>query len=292
MGLAVATEAGCGRNRGGRDGVAALDDTELEGWLAQLDGALAGIDDARPMRLRGREQLPQPERDQLDRFERLGRDGVASLLVTGMVRDLPAENRTHPVVMRRVEDAAPRMDSAVLGAMGLLENLTASELADLESEVRERPELPMRVLERIDRMGEQSGAPLRRRIHLRAMAQHVMWRLQHQPAQLLVDETLDKTRRLVASNGVGLERIREQTRAAYETLLFGPTDACGPRSANRPDGGRGSARVRRSDDGGASPPKTSAIPRRRPHRSVARQSPIPRQTASTSRRANARVVAC
>ncbi|MBK9755794.1 MAG: hypothetical protein IPO88_20255 [Nannocystis sp.] len=132
--------------------------------------------------------------DPLD--EQLYRSSLRALLLTGSVKDLPESDRSRPEVQTRLDAHAAEVDFAVHGMSHRLAHMPPEELARIQDRLRRDPDLAQRIIEYIDDEAHKSDFPLGRRLRLRRLARIALWRLRHQPVEMVVHECTDKVRRL------------------------------------------------------------------------------------------------
>jgi hypothetical protein len=221
-GLAAASSGGC-----------AFSTRALEafstGSLAGLAGVLDGVD--RAMEQIGRARLvgglvpaPPPEappeqRRRWDEAEELGRKTLRTLYLTGVVKELSAEEQRHPEVQRRLVEAAPEMDEAVLGMTSVIASLTPADRGSLQEELRRDPELGLRISSELDEAARGVGTSLPVRLKTRATVSHLSWRLRVQPPSLLIDEYVDKVLRVGTRSGPA-EALRRELAARMSEEAF------------------------------------------------------------------------
>ena len=169
--------------------VASLTESELHARLARLDASMGFVQRA-PI-----EWAPARGGDEAVDAE-LFRASMRSLLLTSSVNDLPAPDRRRPEVMERLRAGAPEADYAVFGSLARISRMSGEELADIQEALREDPALPKKIAEAIDEEARSGGVPLRRRLHLRRMTAHVLWRMKRQSIGLIVEETMAKVERM------------------------------------------------------------------------------------------------
>lgn len=128
--------------------------------------------------------------DPLD--QQLLRSSLRSLLLTGSVKDLPERHQRRPEVVARLAAASPEVDFAVYGMTERLGGMTEAELAEIQERLRADPKAASGVADRLAEEAQAMGIPLSRRLHFRRLINHVVWRLQNQPASLLIDEYTQK----------------------------------------------------------------------------------------------------
>lgn len=169
--------------------VASLSQQELHDRLARLDASMGFVQRA-PIAW-------APAKDGVEAVDaELFRASMRSLLLTSSVNDLPEPDRRRPEVMARLQAGAPEADYAVFGSMARVSQMSPAELDDVQQALREDPELPKKIAEAIDEEARSGGVPLRRRLHLRRMTSHVLWRMKRQSVGLILEETLAKVDRL------------------------------------------------------------------------------------------------
>jgi hypothetical protein len=145
----------------------------------------------------------------------LGRKAVRSLLVTSAFRDLSEDARVHPTVQAGVHQSMPEMDEAIFGVRDRLAALTATQRADIARELRNDPELGMRVLQQLDLEASSVGAEGARRLHMRTFGMRVCERL-HESSEQLLGEYSEKLERVVARHGSDAETERKLATALGE----------------------------------------------------------------------------
>jgi hypothetical protein len=132
--------------------------------------------------------------DPLD--EQLYRSSLRALLLTGSVKDLPEADRSRPEVQARLDAHAAEVDFAVHGMTHRLAHMPPDELARVQDRLQQDPHLAQRIIEYIDDEAHKSDFPLARRLRLRRLARIALWRLRHQPVEMVVHECTDKVQRL------------------------------------------------------------------------------------------------
>lgn len=173
-------------------------DDELANHLTQLDRGMEDLR-CRPIDLgrvasRAANAPMVCREDPID--EQLYRSSLRALLLTGSLKDLPEAERARPEVQARLDTHAAEVDFAVHGMTHRLAHMPADELARVQERLRGDPELPRRIIEYIDDEARKSEFPLARRLRLRRLARIALWRLRHQPVQMVVHECTDKVQRL------------------------------------------------------------------------------------------------
>ncbi len=177
---------------------APTDDDEFHNNLALLDRGMEDLR-CRPIDL-GRVASKAANaplvcrEDPLD--EQLYRSSLRALLLTGSVKDLPEADRSRPEVQARLDAHAAEVDFAVEGMTHRLAHMPPDELARVQDRLQRDPGLAQRIIEYIDDEAHKSEFPLARRLRLRRLARVALWRLRHQPVEMVVQECTHKVQRL------------------------------------------------------------------------------------------------
>lgn len=153
----------------------------------------------------------------------LARVALQALYVTGMLSDLPVEAQADPVFQSRIQAAVPTMDEAADRMTAFLQSRTEAELAHVH-EVLRNTDAGSRIARALDHEAGLCSVSDSRRVHFSRMLDEVQWRMSHQPPALLVDEYLDKTSRLLASN-VDAEARKQWLNARVGPLLLATADS-------------------------------------------------------------------
>ncbi len=162
-----------------------------------------------------------PRRQELSmRGEELGRKSMRMLFLVGAVGDLPQTAQLDPRIQTRLHDALPEMDEAMLGMTDFLADLSGDEKAALKQELHERPESLDDIGMMLDRQAEAADVPMKRRLHLRALVKNVGWRMQRQSPAAVIDEYVEKVRKVEARHGDEAQAQRMIAAQATEQLLW------------------------------------------------------------------------
>lgn len=189
-GLAAGT-AGCGPLRTGGQGVPVIT-PDLADYLARYDRANRRLD-----RWQISRSLADSPADPAA-LDGLGRSAIRTLYTTGMFRDLPVQQQIHPAVQDRIWSAQPVIDRTMEGVTVLLGHQIPAESAELQRRLRARPDVVARFTDLVDRHADESGLSEARRAQFRDQVDHVAWRLEHQPPQLMVEEYVAKVRKVAS----------------------------------------------------------------------------------------------
>ena len=135
-----------------------------------------------------------------DLLDTLGRKSMQTLYMTGMFGDLPVESQLDVHMQARMWDAQPVMDESLIEMTDFLSRQTPEHLERVRSTLRARPEVLRNISRTLDEEAARSGVSEPRRAQLSKMFGDVGWRMEHQPPPLIVNEYLDKTERVSASD--------------------------------------------------------------------------------------------
>jgi hypothetical protein len=199
------------------------------GSLAGLPGFLDGVD--RTMDKIGQARLigglvpdlpadaPESERARWSEAEALARKSLRTLYLAGVVKELSPRALQHHEVQRRIVEAAPEMDEAVLGSSALLASASEGDRRAIQSELRRDPDLGLRISSELNDAARASGTTLPIRLKMRGMVTHLSWRMRVQSPSLLFDEYVDKARRVAVRSGPA-EAIRRELAARLSEEAF------------------------------------------------------------------------
>jgi hypothetical protein len=197
---------------------------QMDEFLRRLDAQLDGISRHKTLG----DVLPpgfQPRRAEdakaYARGDKLFRSTLRSLLMVGVMHDLPEKSRLHPGMQERLRKAMPEIDGAAGDMLDLLGNMTPADRIDIAEVLERDPELPMRVIEAIDREGATIGISRKRREHLRALGARVAWRVRHQSFGAVIDEYVDKAKRVMVQHKRRASRLDP---GQFEVGFFAPEE--------------------------------------------------------------------
>jgi len=198
-----------------------LTDKEMDRYLVQMDRGLAEIS-SRPLMA---ELLPKVAQCKtmvasLAPQEALVRKSLRSLYFTAMHSGLPEKNRDHPGLRRRIERIAPEMDEAVFTMAGSLDALSDTELGNLQSYLKQKPDTGLQVCELFEGGAKDIGLPFARRMQMRSMMSNLTYRLGAQPPSRLIDEYVSKVQKVASRNGQTEELKRYLTTAGSNATFW------------------------------------------------------------------------
>lgn len=191
----------------------------MKGFFANLDQAMKQVFSRPPPSL-----LPAASDP---RAERLSRQGLGALLLSGSFHDLSPEDQVHPGMQARIGHSASLFDRAALGMNDHLQSLSPTERRDLSLALREDPELGTRVIAMLDGEAASAGVPQARRLKLRTIGLHACSRLQQSPS-LIIDEYAAKVEKVAARQGDAeaferqlIARMGQEAFVAHKEKLLG-----------------------------------------------------------------------
>ena len=141
-------------------------------------------------------ESPQPQDKEL-----LATRSLETLFVTGMFGDLSDEGQLHPGMQARVWKAMPGMNDAVFGTIGHLEAMTGEEKSDLRSILLHKSDPGGRFAAALDEQAAKNNVSEARRGQMKGMLRYILGRLKHQPADVLFDEIISKSKKLASRTG-------------------------------------------------------------------------------------------
>ena len=145
----------------------------------------------------------------------LGRKSMQTLYMTGMFGDLPVESQLDERMQDRMWDAQPVMDESLIEMRDFLTRQTPEQLERVRSTLRASPDVLRNISGTLDEEAARSGLSEPRRAQLSKMVGDVGWRIEHQPPPLIVNEYLDKTEKVSASD------VRSEARERWMAARLG-----------------------------------------------------------------------
>jgi len=193
---------------------------EVDEALADMDATLAKLAAAKPRPdLFG---VPTTlDNARVARGHDLTMRTLAAMHVAATFRELPADVQQRPDVQRRMWNALPFLDDAMLDMSEYLSSLAPSERRAVQQQLRKDPSLGMQIVGKLDEHAASAGVPNRRRAQMRAIATHATWRITRQSVDALVDDTLSKVQRVRERHGRDEQLQRAVGAKVAEAELFG-----------------------------------------------------------------------
>lgn len=188
----------------------------MRDFLANLDHGMESIDKGNPLGSVLKEAGVKLSPDKTTQAEELYRKSLRSLLVLGSFHDLPEASRNHPEVQKRILNALPEMDQAVMGMADHLEKLSRDDQDAIRKKLQEQPMLPTVMVDALDRDAAMLGITTQRRSHLRKLTAQIGWRLRAQPISMLSEEYLSKVRAVAEGQNRAHLQVLEGARLNVE----------------------------------------------------------------------------
>jgi hypothetical protein len=171
---------------------------DVDDVVARMDAGMARISAWNPLDdFLG----PQAEGKDLTAANSVARNAIKSLYVTAMFSDLPVESQLHPRIQKRIKTALPEIGAAADQMRQHLENHCDVSDEQIQGCLNQDDEPGMRFLEQFNELAADNGITAQRRLQIRAMTTNILWRLKHQPPELLIQECNDKMERVAMSTG-------------------------------------------------------------------------------------------
>jgi hypothetical protein len=138
--------------------------SEIERRLVELDHVLQRLDamdsEAKSFGIRG-------ERPEIIHGRARCLAMLTSLCCLGTYRDVPAAVWREPRVEEHLSRALPRIDATLGAARHHLATMSDEHLAAIDERLGRDPDLPMRIMERLDAYAKELGVPMDQRTYLR-----------------------------------------------------------------------------------------------------------------------------
>jgi hypothetical protein len=144
---------------------------------------------------------------------------IRTMYMTGMFGDLPEEAQLHPGMQERVWASLPEMDESTMGMMSYIDSLTKAQKKDLHARLKHRSNPVMRIAQECDIHAKAFGVSKVRRARTRMMFSHVATRMAHQSPDLVIEEVLSKSRKLLARAG-SAEDVENMLAARFGEAAF------------------------------------------------------------------------
>jgi len=105
---------------------------------------------------------------------------LEAVCLMGTYRDVPHAAWRHPDVGSRMAHTFPRLRETLAAARQHLEDMGDADGVRIDEKLREEPDLPVRVLERIDEQARRIGVPMDQRVHMRLAVTQLSSRLRYE----------------------------------------------------------------------------------------------------------------
>ncbi len=166
------------------------DPEELDRILQQLDATVAKLRSSKPD--------PASSHPNAAEGHKTITTALATMCLVGTYRDLPEGAKHEPRIERRLAEALPEIHHATVAARNYLTEMSGELRTRIDKALLGDPELPMRVMERIDEQAKQYGVPLEQRTYLRTSTAQLAWRFRTQGTAAVTSELTTKYDRSVA----------------------------------------------------------------------------------------------
>lgn len=120
-------------------------------------------------------------------------DAIISLMAVGTFGGLKEKDRQHPAIQEMITEAMPVMDRTVMSSATYLEQLSEHERADIQSTMKENPEILKAFQVEFDKAGRERKIQPDNLDHFNALFNKCVWRLENQDASTFIDELVAMT---------------------------------------------------------------------------------------------------
>lgn len=193
----------------------ALSPVGMGAFLGNLDRAMQQVW-RRPVPQVFNRAQPAPAID--GKSERLARQALGAILLTGSFHDLAPEDQVHPGMQQRMRANMGLLDEAVLGMNAHLTSLTPTQRADVSAALHQDPDLGLRIIGAIDQEAAAAGVTMGRRTQLRSIAAQACMRLRQSPS-MLIEEYAHKVEKVQGRDG-SVEQFERQLAAQMGQEAF------------------------------------------------------------------------
>jgi hypothetical protein len=177
-------------------------DAFLNDLDARMDGMASGGFVQGFVSATAKKPLTEEQRARIEPNDQLFRGMVRTLYLTQTFRDLPEEAQLHPGMQEKMFRHMGEVNQTVSAVTEHLAKLDGSQRAELRERLRREPQLAMTIAEAIDQQAAHASIPAKRRIQLRSMMAQASFRLKHSSPDTVIDEYVDKARRMTAQSGL------------------------------------------------------------------------------------------
>jgi hypothetical protein len=175
-------------------------------FLGRFDAGLAAIDAGRDLRVGG---VPAPDLPGAEEGVAMAKRSLRALYAVGAFADLSLEEQAHPGVQARMGRMLPELERSLRESKALVEGMTPGHRAALQEALRRDPSIPVKLAEAVDDAGGDAQVSARTRRKFRTLTTQVSVRLRHQDPAVLMNEYVNKVRKLEAWSGTEAELQRQ-----------------------------------------------------------------------------------
>lgn len=191
-------------------------DEDMDDYVSRVDQGLHGIES---WNLAGDAGL-DPADPRYERTNRIGRKALSGLYMTAMFSDLSVEDQMHPAMQKRMLDVLPQVSETADEIEDYLVSRTPEQRRATAAILGEEGSVAETFFAALDEHAQASGVIAERRQQTRVMYDEIVWRLRHQPGDLVIDEYRNKLTKLDAFSGPEAGPKREQVAKAGERAFW------------------------------------------------------------------------
>ena len=167
---------------------AAVSERDLEKILAQLDARLTKISGATS-------SMTMPGVGKMDASaDHDGRDAIAKIIsalhVIGTYREIPEESRALEHVEKHFNENMPEAFRAITGSRDWIKKTSEENFAKLDKRFKRDPDMPMKIMERVDEIAKTFEIPVEQRTYLRTATAQLTWRFRAQGTRAVIDDVV------------------------------------------------------------------------------------------------------
>jgi hypothetical protein len=228
-GVAAVGAGGCSALVRGAGAEEPVDMAAVSARIEQLDQALARIDRATPVTdivaaVEGEDVLNGAPalQEHLDRADVLVRGTCRTLILNGMLLDIPEEARGSADYLERAARLDGELTAAMIQTLRVVRTCPAEELRAVNATLRAEPSLIMQVCETLHRRAGEVGVGRCRRQRLRAVGRSLSLSLQEQPLEELLATYARDAEQALIEHGLDPDVLDRESRQ-MASLWLPPT---------------------------------------------------------------------
>jgi hypothetical protein len=218
LGLGAFAMDGCGAFPWGKTPSSAQD---VEPMLLELDRLLAQLETLEPDTRKFGITPGLPH-------EHEGRDAAIRLLTSvcclGTYRDVPESVWEQPSVARRLARTLPEIRDTLAKARGHIASLTDEQAQKVDARFQKDPDMPMRIMERVDEYANKLHVPIEQRAYLRTATAQLSGKFRYEGTKEVTSKLLAKFDRAYAARkaSLGMEGETEDAGGGGEVKKTDP----------------------------------------------------------------------
>jgi hypothetical protein len=152
---------------------------------------------------------------------------LEAVCLMGTYRDVPHAAWRERRVEKRMADTLPGVHATLAVARQHLAEISDAHGSRIDDMLRDEPDFPMRVLERIDEHAKRIRVPTEQRLHLRLAVTQLSSRLRYEGTKEVTSSLVAKFDRALASRA-SLLGVRAKSEPPQDPAPAGPSTAQGP----------------------------------------------------------------